>query len=474
MLPGNKATQIPLNIAGSNKYGRYKKISSESTYNMFLSSDWLVSFPGYKKVKSITEDSQARGVYVSARNNSVIAVIENGVYEIGSNIAVSLIATIDTFSGDVSIAENSNSEIAICDKLNIYIYNYSNNNFQKASLDFTPVYVTSHNTYFLAVDLNGKEWHLSNPNDGLTWDAFSAAPFQTQADKLQAIVPIPGKSNTIFLIGNNSIEVWTDVGAKIFPYEKNQSFNIGFGCVNEATIAVSDTFMVWLAINQESGPVLMMSTGGNPRPLGNPQDLEQIEGINFQLSQLSKFNNSYGFLFKIDGHLMYIITFPDDNLSLMYDFKEQQFFNLTDEKMDFFIAKKVFYFNDSYYFLSFKDGDVYQMGSEFIDYDGKEIPRIRILSPFRMPDTSRFIVRQLEFPVEQGESDALQNIDFSMSKNGGASYTNAYRYTLNNLGKRKNKFNVRNLGSANELVLQFRFWGFSRFVATNGIMEVYK
>ena len=38
---------IPLDLVGGNKFGRYKKVSVEQTFNMMVSDDALVDYAGY-------------------------------------------------------------------------------------------------------------------------------------------------------------------------------------------------------------------------------------------------------------------------------------------------------------------------------------------------------------------------------------------------------------------------------------------
>ena len=39
------------------------------------------------------------------------------------------------------------------------------------------------------------------------------------------------------------------------------------GCINPATIAALDEYVVWLAQNEKSGPIIMYSTGGMPKKI---------------------------------------------------------------------------------------------------------------------------------------------------------------------------------------------------------------
>ncbi|MCH9754901.1 MAG: hypothetical protein K0U11_03510, partial [Gammaproteobacteria bacterium] len=134
--------QLPVAIVGGNGFGRYPIISREETYNMIVSDDFLVPFAGYKKVLAISEKGSGSGLFNSVRFGNLIAVIDNGVYIIGSTLHAQRIGSLETFEGDVLIAENEKEEIAICDHKDIFIFNYRESTFKKAVLDFIPSYVS--------------------------------------------------------------------------------------------------------------------------------------------------------------------------------------------------------------------------------------------------------------------------------------------------------------------------------------------
>lgn len=464
--------KVPLNIVGSSVFGRYSKISVEQTFNMLISDDWLVPYAGHEQVATISPTGQGRGFYSSTNLGQSVAVIDNGVYLINQNEAYSRIGIVETFNGDVFIAENNAKQIAICDKKNIYIYDYSGNTtpaYQKVTLDFVPAYVAFQAGYFIAAAPENGQWRLSEPNHGLSWPASGAyvGAFQTKADKPIAIIPVPGSSNQILIFGSIVTLLWTNTGQQLFPYQLNSYFNIDYGCLNPATIAAAEKLVVWLAANERSGPAIMMSQGGPPVQIST-------DGINFKLAKLTNPQDSYGFLFKQDGHLIYQITFPTDNFSLAYDFNTQKFFTLTDEYMDYHIAKRVVFFNNAYYFVSINDGNLYKFSSEITTYNGAEIPRVRVCKNIRLPDGTDFIVNNLTFTLEQGESANDGRIDFSRSIDGGATFSNYEGYPIQALGKRRNRFDIWNQGMANDFVAQFRFWGLERFIATDGLVSIYQ
>jgi hypothetical protein len=469
-MPPPTTKTLPLKIVGSNVYGRYPMISIEQTFNMIVSDGWSVPYAGYKVVAQIAQDGEGRGIYASNNLNQIIAVIDNNVYTINSNLAYQQVGSLSTFSGDVYIAENNAGQIAICDKSNIYIYEPAGSpTFQKITLNFLPGYISFQNGYFISPDLRQAQWRLSDFNNGTSWP--DAAPndgqFQTKPNNPIAAIPFPSRGNLLFVFGETVIEPWFNTGQQIFPYQKNTFQNSDYGTANAATIAAGDTFIIWLATNEKSGPAIMISDSGEPQKIST-------DGIDFKLAQLTHPKNSYGFLFRQDGHLIYQLTFPSDNFSLLYDFNTKAFFTPTDENMNYHIAKRVVYFNNSYYFVSFSDGNLYELNSDYTTYDGKEVPRVRVCNTLRLPDSSRFIINNLSFHVEQGEYRSLQAIDFSFSKDNGNSFSSYDRRDLSITGLRQRRINFWNKGAALNFTPQFRFYGSGRFVASDGVVSYYQ
>jgi hypothetical protein len=530
---------VALDIVGSTKFGRYPKISVEQTWNMIISDNFLVPAAGYQIATAISNSAEGRAIYTSNRAEKMFPVIGDGLYAVNSNLTATLLRNLNSNSGDVFIAENNANQLAICDKRQLYIYNYVTGAFQVAPLPagVIPGYVTFQNGYFIVTDELTSNWYLSQANNGLVWNwgpgsTPVSGSLQTKPDKTVAAIRFPGRGNLLLVFGNTVAELWTDVGGQLFPYQRTSQLNIDYGCLNAATIAANENIVVWLGGNEQSGPVIMYTTGGDVTRIST-------DGIDFRLTNLTNPQNSYGFLYRQDGHLLYQITFPDDQLTYCYDFNTKKFFSFSDEYLNEHIAKRVAYYNDNYYFVSNKDGNVYEIGTKYTTYDGVEIPRIRTCRNFRMPDTSRFAVNNLTFTLEQGVNpnivlednlltesglpilteseqpiqviDVLvdlvelpiycedgsvlltedgrelfateenrfapfieQTVALSMSKDGGQSFGNSYSKTLNRQGKMKNRLIFWNLGSANDIVVQLRFWGLGRFVATDGIMNIYQ
>lgn len=545
---------FPLNIAGSSTFGRYPKISIEKTYNMFVSDQWLVPYAGYKTAIS-NLGLQGRGIKTSINFKSLICVLDNNVFlvklffdqNLGRTFDKQIIpiGKLETSSGVVYIAENNKPEILISDGLALYSYDPSlSPSFITVPNNFVPGFIDFHNTCFLCAASQdntysppaNNTWRLSEPNNGRSWpsDAFHVGLLQTKSDKTQAVVRVPGKGNMVYVFGNTVVEPWYNSVQntnQYFPYLRSTAYNIDYGTVNADTIASLDEIVVWLAINEKSGPIIMYTTGGSPQKI-------TTDGIDYLFSHLSNPSDSQGFLYRQDGHLFYHINFYTDNLSLFYDFNEQKFYHASDENLNYFIANEVAFYNNQYYFLTKNNGNLYAFDTVYTTYDGAEIPRPRTCKNVRDVNQESFIAVNAGFTIETGETPsqkqdlgqirlktqdgkflitqgsyiylttqdgkylltqdnrnivlqqkdntsfsylALQQhaytytkprVDMSISIDGGQSFGNSVPYELGELGHRRSKLQWWQLGWANDMVLQFKFVGMGRFVATDGVVNV--
>jgi hypothetical protein len=516
------AVPIPFLLVGSTTFGRYPFISVEQTFNMLIvnqdpgapdAKQYLAPMAGYQY--QIQLSNEGRGLFSSKQASAMFAASSGNLYEIGTSLNPAKIGELETIGGDVFIDQDILQNIAFCDGVNIYIYNYNTEQFYIAGtnpystgtvsqstnvitgigttftadmvggtiyfadgtnaivtgftsatslmvdtsatksaqayllislLDFIPNYVCFHDARFIATssqsnDSQVGQWRLSKAilgEDGKTYIVFPIGTqfqgvFQTKADLPIAVVRMPGRSNVILIMGSVSSELWTDVGAALFPYQKNTSFGLDFGCVNPSTIATLETYVIWLGYNEKSGMVVMYTTG---------EDIKSIstDGIDIRFEQIQYPNSCYAFAVKLAGHILYIFTFynPADNISLMYDFKTEKFFTLTDEKLNYFIGKRAVFFNNTYYMNSINDGNIYELNNKFTNYQyinpvvpgeiiTQEIPRIRMCKTFRTSNSIPKVLNSLTFSIEQGVDTANTQTGSNVAtigvKQGGANYT---------------------------------------------------
>lgn len=525
--------QIPINVCGSSTFGRYPTISVERTYNMFLTDEWLVNFAGYRRVLDLLSSGEGRGLFHSVRGNFMIAVVNATVFRIDSNLNITMLTnTLSTSTGEVFVDENLNNQICIVDGVDAYIYNHNGaptlvaQNITAGQSDLVPNYVAYNNTFFLfgnaLTNNDGSKWFVYEPNAATTIQYVATLALQTKPDFALAVKRIPGAANNVMVFGSSVCEIWTQVSNAIEPYRRNSTLSVDYGCASVSTIAASDKSIFWLAINETNSPTIMMYTGGNASVIST-------DGIDYLLQTILYPNQSTAAIFRQDGHLFYMLTFfnPADNLTICYDATVDKILDLTDQHLNFHPAREIVYFNRTWYFVSLNRASLYEMSTDItvIDESLGEDPEsandfiydmqfIRVCNTVRNEQTARFRGNTLVMTIEQGNdpnctgpheanyivmeddtsdvitseigvwlvtetspsSDAFTGcprVDLTVSRDGGYTWSQTVSKTLNPLGKRQNILNWQNMGAANQMTHKFRFWGGSRWVVNNAVMEVY-
>ena len=418
--------QIPIQVVGSSTFGRYNKIASGLTYNLFISDDWLINFAGYKRVLQLLENNigEGRGLFHSTRGDLMIAVIGNTVFKIDGVLNYIIIGTLNTEYGEVFMDENLNNQICIVDGANAYIYNYAvaNTLTPQSSVTFNPSYVCFHNTYFLLGN-NSRE------NVGAFWYAYvydeadiegklikmqTQLALSTKPDFAIAVIRLPSQANNVLVFGTTVCEIWSQVGG-LQNYRRNSSVNIDYGCLSVSTISASDQYVTWLAVNENNSPIILnYSVGGGLKRIST-------DGIDYLLDSIKHPAQSTAIFYTQDGHLFYQLTFynEEDNLTIIYDFNTDKFFNLSDQNNDYHPARSMVYFNGYPYFVSLNNASIYRSDTNYTTYDENianitdvntynvnlnyEIPRTRICESIRKPDSGRFIANSFVFTMAQGD-----------------------------------------------------------------------
>lgn len=524
--------EADIDLIGSSTFGLHPKISPAQTWNMYVSDGWYEHYPGWKKIVDLNSSlgsAQGRGGLKSTRGNFIIVSVGDTLWRFDATETATLIGNIATHEGPVFMAENLNSQIAIVDGLKMYIYNRDNNTLTTQSVpgSLIPNYVKYHDSGFVVGNAdttgNGAQWFkfvYSDPENVVV--AYTLA-LETKSDYARAVIPIPGKGNNVLVMGLSVAEIHTDVGGAQ-GYQRVSTINIDYGAVSVATIAALKTFVFWLAINEASVPVIVQFNGSEIKEVST-------DGINGVLEKIQFPALSVGYLYSIGNHLFYVLTFyhPKDNKSYAYDVNQDKFYNISDWNYDFHPARMILYLNGSAYFISLKNGAIYKTSDSYLSQDeniatypdegykfqdNHVIPQVRICSTFRKKGSIKGIGRRFNFTVEQGNDptyaevsaiDFTENIvtevdeedivsqggeqlvtqnqvigingknlfytpvlDFSMSKDGGVTYSASKFKKMNFYGHRQNIVNFDMLGQFNEITMRVKFWGFGRFTPMGG------
>jgi hypothetical protein len=206
------------------------------------------------------------------------------------------------------------------------------------------------------------------------------------------------------VFGTAVCEVHQQVGG-ILNYQRVNSVSVDYGCLSVSTIDAADQFIAWLGVNEFNSPVIMVYSGQGATSI-------TTDGIAYEMGKITVPTDSTAAFIRVDGHLIYQLTFFNsaDNVTYMYDFNTQKFFNLSDQYLNYHPARQYAYINQQNYFVSLNNGRLYRINSDITVIDENivgfsadniyDMQRIRITENYAQDDSDRFIANRLTLTIE--------------------------------------------------------------------------
>ncbi|MGB0848758.1 MAG: hypothetical protein ACPGSM_18640 [Thiolinea sp.] len=213
--------------------------------------------------------------------------------------------------------------------------------------------------YISFVKENSGEFLLSAFQDASDIDALDFATSEAAPDDLIANQRFKG---TQWLIGTDSTEVWY-VTAESFPMNPVPGHYWDVGCIAKYSVDSNENYIAWLGNDRQ----IYASTGGQPQVISD-------EDMAYQLSKLSVVDNAEGFLYTMEGHTFYQITFQTDKKTFVYDFQTQRWHERQSGQTRH-RASMYAYVYGKHIIADYQTGKLYEWSLDFGDEDTARITR---------------------------------------------------------------------------------------------------
>ena len=390
-----------------------------------------------------------------AANGRAFVVSGNTLFEIESTGAFSNRGTLNTTTGNVTMAENG-VQLAVCDGADLYILTYATNVFAQvtsAGLPSDVGQVTTIDGYFVVNELNTGRFYISALLDGTTWDALDFATAEANPDNLLAVANSQGQ---LYLIGTRTFEVWTNTGSTTFPFQRISGAIGEIGIMAPDTIVDLDNTLIWVGRDKNGKGVVYRTNGFRPQRIST-------EPIEILLQGASDPLEMSAFSYQQDGHLFYIITGGGLSTSICYDvttglWHERAYLNAG--ALEPHLAKDVMFAFDKHLVCDRQSGKVYELSPTVYSDNGDEISRERIFT--HISDENKEIrYNRLELGVETGVglqtgqgSDPL--ISLRLSKDGARTWSDWYEADIGAAGQYQTRVVFRRLGIADQMTFHIR------------------
>ena len=165
-------------------------------------------------------------------------------------------------------------------------------------------------SYFVVLDASESALKGSESFDGFAWDPTQVYQRSRAGDKWLSMAVT---SNEIWLIGTQTGEVWTGTGNPDNRFAPYLPVFIETGVIAGNTmIRVSGDTMMWVAQDKDGAGYVVRTNGYAPQKVSTLAVDHSIQG-------LSSIADGYAFSYQQQGHIFYVVTFPTDEVTWVFD-----------------------------------------------------------------------------------------------------------------------------------------------------------
>lgn len=419
--------------------------------------------PGKKSICTLPSISEVRGghtflpwMYWVGRRGS-----ESVVFRVGADGSNSEIGTITTsFTGPVWM-EHSTSQLLIGDGTSGYVYTPATNLFSQITDPAFPGASTcsAQDGYGLFTQGNSRIWFISILYD---FGVFDANQFYVKEGKPDNVVCVKSLLREPWIMGAESIEVWTNVGGSGTQptFQRLQGGLIEYGLGAAASAQILNSKMVWVSEKKQ----LLQAIAYQPQKISS-QMMERAVG-GFPL-----FSDAVAFCYTDQKHDFYVVSFKagdqtwvwDDTTQMLH--RRQSFNDAGDWGRD--RANCYCFYSNKHYVGDYSNGKIYEMSSSYYDDDGEEIRREFYMTPIdgknkliTFPDVEIGVKSGVGLTGTGAGSDPQIMLDFSSDQ--GETWSNGVWQSAGKIGEYGRKARWTDMGSG--------YWRMYRAVMTDPVL----
>ena len=453
------------NFAGGTVLARSPLVADELSINLFpcriptptgKSQRVLYGTPGSTVEVDLGTGQPVRGLF--DENGRTFAVSGDGFFErlvAGTWVRRGSVA-LDTRPATFATNGLNGLQVFIVSGGRGYIFRLDTNAFAAISdADFPPNVIMTGSGgrgyldgYFL-VQTAGGTFYISALADGSSWDAADVASRTQGSDTWQAVLLV---TPHVYLFGSLTSEVWYNSGAADFPFAPVPEVFLHVGIAAPFSAALVDGKACWLGRSREGGRAVYVAQQFQAVPVSDP--------IAIALERYTHVEDAIGWGEVYDGHPWYVLTFPTEQVTWVYDLKEDAWHQRGFWHQGVFEAQRgrchCVTQDGTHLVGSRVDGTIYQQSLEVYDDAGADLRWLR-QPPRIWNENKRLFHRGLELHTEPGIGGAgvEPTIDLDWSNDGGKTFGSVHPAGLGKDGAYGTRVTWPPLGASRDRVYRF-------------------
>lgn len=411
----------------------------------------LYGTPGLRLLATVGS-GPIRGLCVA--NGLLYVVSGSGVYSVDTDLNITLLGTIGTSSGMVSMASNGLKIQLVDGSSSGYLITIADNNwFKITDPDFTGGVTNAFLDGFVLYNEpgTGKFWSTAAYGSG-TIDPLDFATAEGAPDPLVSIIV---DHREIWLFGSDSTEVWYNAGNPDFPFERISGAFIEHGCAAAFSVAKMDNTVFWLGQDDKGRGMVWRAEGYSPRRVSTHE-------IETKISNYSRIDDAVSWTYQQDGHSFYVLSFPTEDVTWCYDASTGKWHERASFDNGEFRRHRVSthaMFNGQHIGGDWENGRLYVLDMGAYTDNGAALVREIITPHFR--SGKRAFYSELEVRVESGVGlttgqGSDPKMSLSISDDGGRTWGSWRTTPIGKLGNYLTRAVFRRLGSGYQKAFRLR------------------
>jgi len=346
--------------------------------------------------------------------------------------------------------------------------------------------------YFVYNRPNSQQWGSSNAlspiSVGTSFSSKDGSP-----DNLVALIV---DHREVYLLGEASSEVWVDVGAAQFPFQRIPGTSTQHGIAAAFSVSRLGNSFAYLSRNNRGQAEIMQMNGYIPQRISN-------HAVEYTLTG-QYVDDAIAWTYQLEGHEVYVISFPTLNLTWAYDIASNMWHKWlycnNKNQYERHRGNCCAVFQGSVLVGDYANGTIYKLDKQNYTDSGQKIRRLR-RAPHLVSDLQRgyFDELQIQFQPGVGTTGVLQDYSNGMflgsiyviasdatftigpyetytigsaaqllpttpttypqamlrwSNDGGSTWSNEHWVTIGQQGRYKNRAIWRRLGMARDRVFE--------------------
>ena len=239
-----------------------------------------------------------RGEY-RASSGTLYVVIGTGVYTMNATPALTLVGTMASSSGPVSMADNSVTLLIVDGTITGYTVDLASQAFGTVvSAAFYGADRVDILDGFFCLNRPGTNQFYLSDNIATTFNPLYIAA-KAGLDKLVSLVVV---RRELWLLGERSVQIYQNSGAPDFPFQIITG-GIEHGCAAKHSVVKMDGAMLWLASDPQGKAIVLRGANYQAQRVST-------HAIEAMFQSFGTISDAVGWSYQQSGHTIYVLTFP--------------------------------------------------------------------------------------------------------------------------------------------------------------------